>query len=506
MIELSIQKSSEKQLFASSTNKGLLNYSFILINLNSFALNYIVTLNEILGYEQNCQSIINNIPPLLEEDFYLKYNIDENSRHNLYKCGNKLFQLMDGINNYFIELKSEISKEIEKANQLAQEKLKIFYREYQKIFQVYEEISRIDEFKQILIRYDIKNQKDLKTFINEYFQNRAANQEDLQKKIQRFEYIFGEIEFSQPLEIKNLLNSSIQSIDFFNNLNRNNNLQLTEAQNKSANFQHVQDIYNLISNSTNFCRQQFLNQFKDFSQKYKYLIQSFPFDQNKQDEIKSKRYCTSLGNINEDIFQKLSVFSEVIEQVDKILKIFLEAELSKYLNSLSTFSFSEQYILHIDVNKAHFLQTLKNQINVLPYVNFKNSLVAGELSGNLLILYLNKSIHYKFKLRVFNFSMSFQNNIQLAQHNKLNLIPIHIFYLNQQNIQQYHQNGEGKNCLIQDLSIEIYLEKCLYQISDMSNSKLQSSSQITLNCEYALLFHLLAIDDYLEIKQVNIKL
>ncbi|KAL4481494.1 hypothetical protein ABPG74_007583 [Tetrahymena malaccensis] len=499
-------------------------------NQNKYHQKYIVTLNEILGYEQNNQNIISNFPPLIEEDFYLKYNIDENSRHNLSKYGIKLVQIMDDINNYFEGLKSEISKEIDKANLQAQQKFKSIQRKYQKIFQVYENISRIDTFKEILISYDSQNQNDLKTFVNQYFQNSAANSEALLKKIKKFEQLFGQIEFSQPREVKNLINLSIQQIDFFNSLNTNDNSeQLVQGQNQNTSQKHSQDIYNLISNQTNCCNQQFLDQFRNFTQKYEFLFENFPFDQKKYNETKRNRYIAFHGNLNGYQFQKLTDLSEEIQEVNQFLKSCCYAKLSQYVSQQKASSFCDQIINKLNIKKILliFMKLDKRQIKILSYVNFQNAFQKGE-PCNLQIqksinsikirkinnkiseyafLNLLKSIHYQFRFRVYNSSTKNQNQIILFQNSNNKLTTVHAFQLDQQSIQQANQHIDGKTYSIQDLSIEIDLEKCFYQITDESNtSVLYSQQQIPLNFDYTLSFRLSDLNDFIEIKHVFAKL
>ncbi|EAR93443.1 hypothetical protein TTHERM_00833810 (macronuclear) [Tetrahymena thermophila SB210] len=300
-------------------------------DLNFQAKNYIL-IEQIIQEGEN--SIIQKWPPVNDYSVIEKL-IKETSKFDQSQ------HIIQRVTNYFTELKDEIirridfcqKKMINQIQDLPFGKSQII-NQYQQISQILQLKSLINECKDDKTFQQPPTQQKFKKFITEVELKKDQNTKQLQQLLDssvKQQYL---INFELPNMIKEQIFSFVDKINFFNHgiLNSSNNDHV-DNQGESTNF--CTKIMQLISNKSNFCSNEFLNQVKQKLEKISALIEDIPtqnmFIQGKKPTEFEKLTEEKMNQINEFVqhqiqlqsnsnYQREIQQSKVIKDIQKIME------------------------------------------------------------------------------------------------------------------------------------------------------------------------------------------
>ncbi|EAR93442.2 hypothetical protein TTHERM_00833800 (macronuclear) [Tetrahymena thermophila SB210] len=300
-------------------------------DLNFQAKNYIL-IEQIIQQGEN--SIIQKWPPVNDYSVIEKL-IKETSKFDQSQ------HIIQRVTNYFTELKDEIirridfcqKKMINQIQDLPFGKSQII-NQYQQISQILQLRSLINESKDDKTFQQSPKQEKFKNFITEIELKKDQNTKQLQQLLDQSvkqQYL---INFELPNIIKEQIFSFVDKINFFNHgiLNSSNNNHV-DNQSESTNF--CTKIIQLISNKSNFCSNEFLNQVKQKLEKLSALIEDIPtqnmFIQGKKPIEFEKLTDEKMNQINEFVqhqiqlqsnsnYQREIQQSKVIKDIQKIME------------------------------------------------------------------------------------------------------------------------------------------------------------------------------------------
>ncbi|EAR93424.2 hypothetical protein TTHERM_00833620 (macronuclear) [Tetrahymena thermophila SB210] len=265
------------------------------------------------------QKIIENS----ESDFHYKWPPlnDQQIVQNIHlkaKNLNSTQSVLNQINSYFTQLKDEIIKKIDIAQKKAiNQALEMPFGKEQ-ILKRYQEISQIQNLKSLLMQDQNKSfalyQKSCKDFIQQVELNKAKNTQLLQELLNQCDQI------QQLIDLDKLNKSKIFLLDFLDQLNffedqtqsqvRSDN-QLNNNMLPQQNNSKIDQLMNLISNKTNYCSEEFLNQIRQQMQNLRFFFEQISFDKMNQEGKKAIRF----SELNDE---KINNVNEYIEHLIKI--------------------------------------------------------------------------------------------------------------------------------------------------------------------------------------------
>ncbi|EAR93440.2 hypothetical protein TTHERM_00833780 (macronuclear) [Tetrahymena thermophila SB210] len=300
-------------------------------DLNFQAKNYIL-IEQIIQQSEN--SIIQKWPPVNDYSVIEKL-IKETSKFDQSQ------HIIQRVTNYFTELKDEIIRKIDfcqkkminQIQDLPFGKSQII-NQYQQISQILQLRSLINQYKEDKTFQQQSKQEKLKKFIKEVELKKDQNTKQLQQLLDQSvkqQYL---INFELPNMIKEQIFSFIDKINFFNHgiLNSSNN---DHADNQSESTHFCTKIMKLISNKSNFCSNEFLNQVRQKLKNLNALIEDIPtqnmFIQGKKPIEFELLTDEKMNQINEFVqhqiqlqsnsnYQREIQQSKVIKDIQKIME------------------------------------------------------------------------------------------------------------------------------------------------------------------------------------------
>ncbi|KAL4480734.1 hypothetical protein ABPG72_014509 [Tetrahymena utriculariae] len=148
--------------------------------------------------------IFSSFPPLEYEDIY----------KTIFK---EIF--IEKINNYFIELKKDINKNIDVLHNQVKSKLiqmeDLSDNQGDIFLDIYNEVSSKFDIQKLYKEYSQDSEQRLKDIIKEKYQNLKSNTEKLSKNISEYQAIINKINLKTPIEIQQKILGLIDQIDFF---------------------------------------------------------------------------------------------------------------------------------------------------------------------------------------------------------------------------------------------------------------------------------------------------
>ncbi|EWS74982.1 hypothetical protein TTHERM_000833619 (macronuclear) [Tetrahymena thermophila SB210] len=265
------------------------------------------------------QKIIENS----ESDFHYKWPPlnDQQIIQNIHlkaKNLNSTQSVINQINSYFTQLKDEIIKKIDVSQKKAiNQALEMPFGKEQ-ILKRYQEISQIQNLKSLLVQDSNKSfalyQKSCKDFIQQVELNKGKNTQLLQELLNQCDQIQQLIDFDRLNKSKIFLLDFLDQLNFFedqtqsqvrsdNNLNNN----ILSQQDNSK----IDQLMKLISNKTNYCSEEFLNEIRQQMQKLSLFIEQISFDKMNQEGKKAIRF----SELNDE---KINSVNEYVEHLIKI--------------------------------------------------------------------------------------------------------------------------------------------------------------------------------------------
>ncbi|EAR93411.2 hypothetical protein TTHERM_00831510 (macronuclear) [Tetrahymena thermophila SB210] len=252
------------------------------------------------------------------------------------------------INSYFTQLKDEIIKKIDVAQKKAiNQALEMPFGKEQ-ILKRYQEISQIQNLKSLLMQDQNKSfalyQKQCKDFIQQVELNKAKNTQLLQELLNQCDQIQQLIDFDRLNKSKIFLLDFLDSLNFFEDQtqsqvnsdnNLNNNILPQQDNNK------IDQLMKLISNKTNYCSEEFLNQIRQQLQKLSHFFEQISFDKMNQEGKKAIRF----SELNDE---KINNVNEYVEHLIKL------QDDPQHLQSVKN-SFQISNLLNVLDNKFNFI-------------------------------------------------------------------------------------------------------------------------------------------------------
>ncbi|EAR93405.2 hypothetical protein TTHERM_00829470 (macronuclear) [Tetrahymena thermophila SB210] len=332
------------------------------------------------------QKIIENS----ESDFHYKWPPlnDQQIVQNIHlkaKNLNSTQSVLDQIDSYFIQLKDEVIKKIDFAQKKAINQALEMPFGKESILKRYQQISQIQNLKSLLMQDQNKSfalyQQSCKDFIQQVELNKAKNTQLLQELLNQCDQI------QQLIDFDRLNNSKIFLLDFLDQLNLfedqsqsqvnsdnhlNNNI-LPQQENSKTN-----QLMKLISNKTNYCSEEFLNQIRQQMQKLSFFFELISFDKMNREGKKSIRF----SELNDE---KINSINEYVEHLIKI------QDDPQHLQSVKN-SLQISNILNVVDNKFNFISNnyrdnlMQYLIETYPFLKNVNTdeMFSEEQSFNIL--------------------------------------------------------------------------------------------------------------------------
>ncbi|EAR93441.1 hypothetical protein TTHERM_00833790 (macronuclear) [Tetrahymena thermophila SB210] len=336
-------------------------------DLNFQGKNYIL-IDQIIQQGEN--SIVQKWPPVNDYSVIEKL-IKETSKFDQSK------HIIQRVINYFTELKDEIIRKID----LCQKKMihqiqdlpfgkSQIINQYQQISQILELRSLINECKEDKTFQQDPTQEKLKNFITQVEQKKDQNIKQLQQLLDQSvkqQYL---INFDLPNKIKEQIFSFVDQINFLNHsiLNKNDHI---DNQSKSTYF--TTKIMQLISNKSNFCTNEFLNQVKQKLEQVSALIEDIPtqnmFIQGKKPIEFEKLTDEKLNQMNEFVQHQIEL------QIDSNYQ--KEIQQSKFIKDIQKIMENKLNFINLTQQKRiinHLIETypyLKKSLNTQVFYQFE---------------------------------------------------------------------------------------------------------------------------------------
>ncbi|EAR93410.3 hypothetical protein TTHERM_00830510 (macronuclear) [Tetrahymena thermophila SB210] len=295
------------------------------------------------------QKIIENS----DSDFHYKWPPlnDQQIVQNIHlkaKNLNSTQSVLNQINSYFTQLKDEIIKKIDVAQKKAiNQALEMPFGKEQ-ILKRYQEISQIQNLKSLLMQDQNKSfalyQKSCKDFIQQVQLNKAKNTQLLQELLNQCDKIQQLVDFDRLNKSKIFLLEFLDQLNFFEDQtqsqvksdnNLNNNILPQQDNNK------IDQLMKLISNKTNYCSEEFLNQIRQQMQKLSLFFEQISFDKMNQEGKKAIKF----SELNDE---KINSVNEYVEHLIKL------QDDPQHLQSVKN-SFQISNLLNVLDNKFNFI-------------------------------------------------------------------------------------------------------------------------------------------------------
>ncbi|KAL4511481.1 hypothetical protein ABPG73_008559 [Tetrahymena malaccensis] len=265
------------------------------------------------------------------------------------------------ITDFFDQFKKEIAAKVD----IIQKKM-INQEEYpidnQQIIKKYQEISKVHQLKQLLSNQETSNMQEHSTlcrqFISQIESQKDQNTELLQKLLNQVSQIEVNFNLELPKMIKQQVLDFIDHISFFNQDLSQGVLNKSSERDIQANIDHENNskclkmnaelIMKLVSNKSNFCSDQFLNELNQILQKLDPLLQKF----NTSQVHMENKEAINFENLSE---QKLNLIEDYVKH-----SILLATEQS-YQNEIKMdLNFLEIY--QVRAQEIQLKQVLSNKI------------------------------------------------------------------------------------------------------------------------------------------------
>ncbi|EAR89679.2 hypothetical protein TTHERM_01217230 (macronuclear) [Tetrahymena thermophila SB210] len=237
------------------------------------------------------------------------------------------------INNFFEELKVEIIKKIDFCQKKMINQALNLPLGKEQILNKYKEISQIETLKQILGNYqDQFESQEIKcrAFLSEIESKKEENTQQLQNLLEQCQRKKELINFEKSMTIRQSIYTLIDSINFFpNDSNQFNQSNINPLNNQRLS--NTQKIIELVSNKSNFCSQEFLEQLRVNQEYLDAIFNQISFEnmfqQNKQPIRFQQLNNQKFEEINEYIdhlikLQNDQIYNQQIQSSELLRKIF----------------------------------------------------------------------------------------------------------------------------------------------------------------------------------------
>ncbi|KAL4511478.1 hypothetical protein ABPG73_008556 [Tetrahymena malaccensis] len=344
------------------------------------------------------------------------------------------------ITDFFNQFKEEIADKVD----IIQKKMINQALEYpidnQQIIKKYQEISKVDQLKQLLSNQETSNKQEHSTlcrqFISQIESQKDQNTESLQKLLNQISQIEANFNLELPKMIKQQVFDFIDHISFFKQDISQGALNKSSERDIQANIDHENNskclkmnaelIMKLVSNKSNFCSDQFLNELDQILQKLDPLLKQFKANQvhmENKEAINFEKISEQKLNLIEDYvkhsillvteqsYQNKAKDSLEIKQMNSIINSkmnFLSKEFTQKFESflidvkpfLKQINFSKIYS---DKNAFEFFRNLAGEsiIDMIEASTFKQNfgLIATKFQEGQINCLINKKENGEYEIQ-----------------------------------------------------------------------------------------------------------
>ncbi|KAL4484338.1 hypothetical protein ABPG72_006449 [Tetrahymena utriculariae] len=331
-------------------------------------------------------------------------------------CDQNYFNYTKKVKEYFLQLKNEISNRLDAIQQEVIDKINVYPDERQTIIEQYQNISEIYNFKQIFKNFNQQDfsQKQLqcRKFIEKMEKNKEKNSNILEGLSSKISILKRNIDFQLPNTCKEQIQFLINQINFFKEPTDQSGFFL--RQRYEAQIDPAQKIMDLVSNKSNFCSQNFLNQFEKDLRKFSHLFNKSIYQDT------HSQYKINFNLINE---QELNQIKQYINHKNRInhegigskyvAGIFKKKPFYQIMNTINNSNLDQEEIKEFKQILAE-TEPFYNQYNSNPQGNLKNVIESSAIQ---------------------KFFSNFNNNETLASLYAINLSRLSLFDFSPEKIQ-----------------------------------------------------------------------
>ncbi|KAL4511484.1 hypothetical protein ABPG73_008562 [Tetrahymena malaccensis] len=326
------------------------------------------------------------------------------------------------ITDFFNQFKEEIAAKVD----IIQKKMINQALEYpidnQSIIKKYQEISKVHQLKQLLSNQETSNMQEHSTlcrqFISQIESQKDQNTELLQKLLNQVSQIEANFNLELPKMIKQQVFDFIDHISFFKSDISQGALNKSSERDVQANIDHESNskylklnaelIMKLVSNKSNFCSDQFLNELNQILQKLDPLLKQFNTNQvhmENKEAINFEKISEQKLNLIED-YVKHSILLATEQSYQNEVKDSLEIkQMNSIINSKMNF-LSNQFSLqfeHFLIDIKPFLKNLvgENKRDMIEEITFKQNfgLIATNKNNGQINCLINKKENGEYEIQ-----------------------------------------------------------------------------------------------------------
>ncbi|EAR99205.1 zinc carboxypeptidase family protein (macronuclear) [Tetrahymena thermophila SB210] len=312
--------------------------------------------------------------------------------------------------DFFNELKEQLLAKIDIIQKKMINETHKYPIDNNQIIKKYQEISNILQFKQLLMNEQGNNLQEHSTLCRQFIQKiesqKDKNTELLQSLLTQSNQLQKSFDLEYPIAIKQQLFTLVDSISFFNqdfsqvNLNQSNQgSQQSRISTQNSNKITADLIMKLISNKSNFCSDQFINELNLSLQKLNPLLQYLKlnniFKENKEPIEFSKISEEKLNLVGEYVKHSIQLTSD--QQYENSIKNKMELkQINEIMNSKMNF-LNQESIQKFEKWTVEMYPFLK-QMNFQNFIKDKNKFDLfknlGDNNFNELIIAAQKGFFY----------------------------------------------------------------------------------------------------------------
>ncbi|KAL4439375.1 hypothetical protein ABPG74_017038 [Tetrahymena malaccensis] len=321
---------------------------------NDFKIGNFIDIDEFLNGDET--EFIKRWPPLNDKGLIQKLKVICQDQFPL--------KYINKVNEYFLNLKKEIIDQLNVIQKQVIDQINI-YPTSRQIINEYQNISEIKNLRNLFKSFSSqdfqKNQAQYKDFIINMECKKDQNTEALNSLKYKSLILENNIDFQFPNFCKEQIQFLINQINFFKNPIDREGLLMRQQPEKGIN--PVSKIMDLVSNKSNFCSFNFLNQFEKDLQKFSLLFNKDTFQ-----NIHSQ-YKINFNLINEEDLNKIKQY---VNHKAKLNQLSPDIRYTDNMQQRDTMKQILQSINNSNLKKGDIQKTQQIMIETAPFYDIQN--------------------------------------------------------------------------------------------------------------------------------------
>ncbi|KAL4474788.1 hypothetical protein ABPG74_001484 [Tetrahymena malaccensis] len=361
-----------------------------------------ILISQVIQQGQN--NMIQKWPPL-QDDQIINKLVDLEQKKSINNHANKIVSFVDS-------LKKEI---IQKIDAIAKSVLIKINDQNEQILQKYQEISQIQQLKEILMNqnqesYENQEQK-CKLLIQKLEEQKEKNSIIFQDLYNKTSQVENEINLENNNVIQQQILLLLDDLNFFEEKQNQENeqivkIEIPQFENKKQNSSHQQKttsdtIYQLISNKSNYCSDKFLQEIRLILKRIEPLLSQI----KTQDIYQTNKWPIQFYNLKKENFDKVESYIKHISKINQRKKKYIKfveqsqeiQQINKILNNKWNFlteSFKNNFIEYL-IETYPFLGSLDVNYIVEQSENISNIQNLNDAEINELLLLIKKRVEFR---------------------------------------------------------------------------------------------------------------